>query len=463
MTQDFKPLFEKHRYTVYYGGRGGQKSWAVCQALILQAVQSKQRILCTREFQGSIRESVHKLLADTIDRMQLNSFFTIGVNTIVAKNGSTFIFEGLRNNVTKIKSLEGVDICFVEEAESITEFSWDILIPTIRKAGSRFMIIFNPFDEMDSTYQRFVAPYHDTIVENGFYTDETVYVRKTGWEDNPWFPDELRQEMEKCKKENYNKWLHIWQGEPSTDFEDSIIKPEWVDAAIDAHIQLKFKPRGVQCLGFDPADTGNDDKAIVMRHGVVVTLANNWKNGDLEEATVLAYDTANDNNCTDLVYDNIGVGAGAKVKFRQLQGNNTINVQGFCGSEQPDNPDQRYKDDRKNGDLFRNKRAQYWWYLADRFEATFRAIEHGEYSNPNELISLSSDMKGLKLLKSELTRVQRKRSHTANSLIQIESKDDMKARALKSPNLADALVYCFANKDIKQQWNSPLDYSRMNA
>ena len=462
MVNSFKPLFRPKRYKIFFGGRGGTKSWGFAQALILIAASKKTRILCTRELQGSIRESVHKLLSDTISRMNLDDFFNVGVNTIIGKNGSQFIFEGLKNNTTKIKSMEGVQIVWAEEAEAITEYSWDLLIPTIRAQGSEIWISFNPFDEMDATYQRYVAPYLETVLEHGHYEDDDVYCAKVGYEDNPFFPDELRKEMEKCKRENYNKYLHIWCGEPSADYEDSIIMPEWIDASIDAHVKLGFDARGVKSLGFDPADEGNDDKAIVGRHGSVITHCDNWGTGDVEDATVKAYQLAYDDRYTDFVYDNIGVGTGVKVKLRALNGNEDLSIQGFCASESPDNPNSKYKQDRLNIDIFYNKRAQYYWYLRDRFEATFNAVTKGVFSNPNDLISLPSDLPHLKLLKAELTRIQRKRGRNANSMIQIESKADMKHRGMKSPNLADALVYCFANKDIKTQWAKPLDYSRLD-
>jgi len=462
IAKKFKALFNPKRYKIYFGGRGGAKSWGFAQALLLLGAQSKTRILCTRELQGSIRESVHKLLSDTIVRLGLDDFYDISVQTIVGKNGTQFIFEGLKNNTTKIKSMEGIDIVWAEEAEAITEYSWDLLIPTIRKGGSEIWISFNPFDEMDATYQRYVAPYLDTILEHGNYEDSEVYCAKIGFEDNPWFPDELNKEMLKCKRDNYNKWLHIWCGEPSADYEDSIILPEWIDAAIDAHITLGFDARGVKALGFDPADEGTDAKALVGRHGSVITSCDNWKAGDVEDATVKAYQKAFEERCTDFVYDNIGVGTGVKVKLRSLNGNNDLNIQGFCASESPDNPEQKYKSDRKNADIFYNKRAQYYWYLRDRFEATYLAVTKGIYSDPTDLISLPADLPHLKLLKAELTRIQRKRGRNANSLIQIESKQDMKQRGMKSPNLADALVYVFANKDISKTWKKPLDYSAMD-
>jgi phage terminase large subunit len=392
--------------------------------------------------------------------MEVHEYFDIAVSTIAARNGSTIIFEGLKNNTTKIKSMEGIDIVWCEEAEAITEYSWDLLIPTIRKQGSEVWISFNPADEMDATYTRFVTPYLNEITESGHFEDENIYVSKVGHSDNPWFPAELRTEMESCKKTNFRKYLHIWEGECNTDYEDSVIQPEWVDASIDAHKKLGFEPRGVKSLGFDPADEGTDDKAYVVRHGSVVLDCRSWGDGDLEDGTERAYQVAYEQRCTDFVYDSIGVGAGVKMKLRALNGNGAMTVEGFCGSEAPTYPDRKYKQDRKNGDLFRNKRAQWWWYLRDRFEATYRAIEHGEYLNPDDLISLSSDMPRLKLLKAELTRVQRKRGRSVSSLIQIESKQDMKSRALKSPNLADALVYSFANKGLSVTMAKPINYPR---
>jgi len=395
--------------------------------------------------------------------MDLFDRFEVGVNMITCTtSGSTIIFEGLKNNTTKIKSMEGIDIVWCEEAEAITEYSWDLLIPTIRKSGSEVWISFNPADELDATYSKFVTPYADALLKDGYYEDDNIYVAKVGYQQAEragWFPDELKAEMEACKLSNHRKYLHIWEGEPNTDYEDSIIQPEWVDAAIDSHIKLGFKARGVKSLGFDPADEGNDAKAYVVRHGSLVTDCQAWTTGDLEAGVEKAYQAAYDARCTDFVYDSIGVGAGVKMKLRALDGNNEIRIEGFCGSESPRSPTQKYEGDRQNGDIFRNLRAQWWWYLRDRFEATYRAVEQGNYSNPDELISLDSKMVNLKMLKSELTRVQRKRGRAVNSLIQIESKQDMKARALKSPNLADALVYCFANKDISATRGAPLDYT----
>jgi len=232
LAKAFKPLFQPKRYKVFYGGRGGAKSWAFAQALIITAVQKPTRILCTREFQGSIRESVHKLLADTISRMDLDDYFDVQQHTIKAINGSNFIFQGLKNNVTQIKSMEGINIVWCEEAEAITDASWDLLIPTVREPGSEIWVSFNPSQETDATYKRFVSPYSAALEATGVNDDENSYTAKVSWRDNPWFPAELNQEMATLKALDHNKYLHVWEGECKTAI-DGAIYGEQLKAAKD--------------------------------------------------------------------------------------------------------------------------------------------------------------------------------------------------------------------------------------
>jgi len=203
LTQKFEPFLQPKRYKVAYGGRGSGKSWSVAQLLVTKAFQERTRVLCAREIQRSIEDSVIQLLADTIERMGLQAFFEVQKTQILGKNGSRFFFAGLRSNVTKIKSFEGIDIVWVEEAESVTNQSWDTLIPTIRKQGSEIWVTFNPMDEFDATYQRFVlTPPPD------------AYVVKVNWSDNPWFPKELERERVHLQTANPDLYEHIWEGNP---------------------------------------------------------------------------------------------------------------------------------------------------------------------------------------------------------------------------------------------------------
>lgn len=194
-------ISERKRYKVSYGGRGSSKSWTAGRCLVVRAMLSKIRILCTRQLQTSIKDSVHKLLCDTIYALNLEEFFDITRDTIRCHNGSEFIFKGLQNQTNEIKSIEGIDICWVEEAQSVSEDSWAILIPTIRKENSEIWVTFNPDREEDATYQRFVVnPPPDSIVQLVNYYD------------NPWFPEVLRKEMEYDKQVDYAKYEHVWLG-----------------------------------------------------------------------------------------------------------------------------------------------------------------------------------------------------------------------------------------------------------
>ena len=204
-------LTENKRYKVAYGGRGSAKSWTVARCLILNAIKSKVRILCTRQLQTSIKDSVHKLLCDSINDLKLNEYFNITRDAITCINGSEFIFKGLQNQTNEIKSMEGINFCWCEEAQSISEDSWQILIPTIRKEGSEIWITFNPDREEDATYQRFVKN-----------TPPDSVVELVNYYDNPWFPDVLRKEMEYCKEVDFGKYEHVWLGKTVIDTDAQI-------------------------------------------------------------------------------------------------------------------------------------------------------------------------------------------------------------------------------------------------
>ena len=178
----FEALFqpEKTRYRIFYGGRGGAKSWCFARALLAKGTKDPMRILCAREFQTSIKDSVHKLLSDQIYALGMESFYEITQTTIRGINGTEFIFAGIKNNTNNIKSIEGIDICWVEEAQSVSANSWNVLIPTIRKQDSEIWVSFNPELPTDETWKRFV--------EN---PPESSVVVKVNWNDNPWFPETL--------------------------------------------------------------------------------------------------------------------------------------------------------------------------------------------------------------------------------------------------------------------------------
>lgn len=219
-------LFAPARYKVSYSGRGAAKSWSYAEALLILGTQRRLRILCARETQRSIADSVHALLRDTIERLELQEFYTVKNTEIVGANGTEIIFAGLKQmTVAAIKSLEGVDIVWVEEAQVVTKSSWDILIPTIRKEGSEIWVTFNPELETDDTYVRFVLNPPPGAV-----------VRKTSWRDNPWFPEVLRIEREHLERTDPKAHAHVWEGETKAAVEGAIYAEEMKAADSDGRI-----------------------------------------------------------------------------------------------------------------------------------------------------------------------------------------------------------------------------------
>lgn len=190
------------RYKVARGGRGSAKSWSFARALLIQGAAKPLRILCTREVQKSIRDSVHKLLSDQIQALGLGAFYEVLDTEIRGRNGTLFIFAGLaQHTVESIKSYEGVDIVWVEEGQVVTKRSWDVLIPTIRKDGSEIWVSYNPELDTDETHVRFTLNPPDDCI--------SVLVN---YSDNPWFPDVLEKERQRCKLWDARNYDNIWEG-----------------------------------------------------------------------------------------------------------------------------------------------------------------------------------------------------------------------------------------------------------
>lgn len=205
-------LFHPHRYKVAYGGRDGAKSWSFARALIILGLEQPLRIGCFREVQKSIKDSVHKLLSDQIEEMGLSGSYDILKTEIRAKNGTEIGFAGLSSQTRdSIKSYEGLDIAWVEEAQSVSKRSWDILIPTIRALNSEIWASFNPDMDTDDTYKRFVI---DPPLE--------AKVVKINFSDNPWKSKVLDAERERMKEQSPDDYDHIYLGECRPAIEGAI-------------------------------------------------------------------------------------------------------------------------------------------------------------------------------------------------------------------------------------------------
>ena len=231
--EKLQPLFQPKRYKVLHGGRGGAKSWGVARALLLIGANTPKRILCAREIQKSMRDSVHRLLRDQIIELKLESFYEVLDNEIRGLNGTLFLFTGLQSHtVDSIKSYESVDLCWVEEAHGVSKRSWDVLIPTIRKPDSEIWMTLNPDMDTDETYVRFIAT-----------PSEDTWCVKVGWQDNPWFPDVLEQERLKAQARDPQGYRHVWEGEPRRVAEGAIYRHE---------IEAVYRDERVRDVPYDP-------------------------------------------------------------------------------------------------------------------------------------------------------------------------------------------------------------------
>ena len=286
-------LEDKVRYRIAYGGRGGAKSWSAIRCALIRALEKKTRFLCTREYMSSMKDSVHKLLSDTISTLGLDSYFDVTYNTIRCKpTGSEFIFSGLATStVSSIKSLEGCDIVICEEADNISEKSWQLLIPTIRKDGSEIWVIFNPKLEEDPTYVKFVIEV-DELKELGYKIEHVNYT------DNPYCPKTLIEEANACRRKDMDLYNHIWMGLPKKISDSSIFKGKYV---VD---DFEVRPEWTRLQGLDfgysvdPSaavicyfDESNNELFVdrdICQVGVEITNLQWWLDG-LDEGTARRY------------------------------------------------------------------------------------------------------------------------------------------------------------------------------
>jgi phage terminase large subunit len=214
----FQDIFRPARNKVFYGGRGSAKSRSFATALILSSLQGHERILCAREIQRSIQDSVKRLLDDEIRRLKLeDKFHSTKTELVCTVTDSPFMFAGLRTNIDSIKSMEGITKAWVEEAHTVSQASLDILTPTVREEGSEIWYSYNPKDKTD--------PVHNTFVMNTPPPDSVV--KKVGFRDNPFFPDVLRAEMEWDREHNPDKYQHIWEGNPLVHSDAQVFYGAW--------------------------------------------------------------------------------------------------------------------------------------------------------------------------------------------------------------------------------------------
>lgn len=428
--------FRKVRHRVLYGGRASSKSWEFAGMAAHIGDSAKTRFLCVRRYQNKIKESVYSLIKAQIDNFGYEGY-DVQASTILHSNGTDFVFYGIERNVDEIKSFEGADILWIEEAHNLTKEQWNILKPTIRKQGSEIWVSFNPKLISDFVYQLLVVnPPKNSIV------------RLINYPENPFLSDTLRADIEELKEEDYEEYEHIYLGVPRSDDDRAVIKRSWLEAATDAHIKLDMDLSGARCVGYDVADSGEDKNATAEFDGAICLDVDEWKAPEdaLNESAMRAWSKVQGGK---LIYDSIGVGAhvGSTLKDKDiLTGYYKFNAGGAVV-----NPDTEYAPKILNKDKFENLKAQAWQDVADRLRNTFNAVNKGMKYPASELISISSDIKKIERLKTELTLPLK--SFSKRGLDMVEPKDSIKKRGFESPNLADSFIMGACPHLIQETYN----------
>ena len=441
------PFIQKpKRFKIAIGGRGSGKSMTVADICLMDAMTKLVKTACFREYQNSIDDSVHSLLSDEIDRLELVGF-DVQEKRLSYDGQELFKFKGLARNSEGIKSMHGFKRFWVEEAQTISYKSLRALTPTLREEGSEIWMTANPQSSADPFSQRFIKPYEKELLKDGYYEDDLHLIIMINHSDNPFFPEVLQKEMAHDRQNlSTAEFLHIWEGQYNDEVAGSIISVDWFNAAIDAHTKLGFTGKGALTATFDPSDEGGDAKGYCLRHGSVILDVAESQMGDVNEGCDWATSKAIDANADYFVWDCDGLGVSLKRQIAQEFDGKKITEVMFKGSQKADRPKETYQDGKSNEHTFKNKRAQYYWRLRDRFYNTYRAITKGEYIDPDELISISSSISDIDVLRAEVCRIPKKPN--ANGLIQIKSKIEMKAMGINSPNLADALMMSMDIPDL---------------
>ena len=439
----------KQPIIVIIGGRGSGKSIGVGDILTFKMDTEQADIYCLREFQDSVTDSVHRVFADSINkRLKLNGW-TVQEKTVIAPNGAKTVYKGANRNPDSMQSAQGYKYSWFEEAHRASESSLDKLLPTIlRNPGAKCIFTANPQSSGDAFSQRFIVPYLDELEKNGIYEDEVHLIIVVNWRDNPWW----NKEQELLRQWDYNnlsraKYDWIWEGKFNDSVDNAIIQPEWFDACIDAHVKLGIKPQGIEVVAHDPSDEGEDSKGLAHRHGIVLKDVTEMTTGNINDGGDWAADYTASVKADVFTWDCDGMGVGLNRQFNEALTPKKISLDMYRGSESPRNPDAifetigegEHKKIKTNGETFFNKRAQAYWLLRERMRKTYLATIKGEYHNPDDLFSISSDIKAIQAVRSELCRIPT--VPNGSGKIQIMSKKDMASKLkMKSPNMADAIV-----------------------
>ena len=389
------------RYRILYGGRASSKSYDAVAELVRLTSKYKTKVLAARQFQNKITESVYTLIVETIERFGIKDHYTITERSIKHKtNGSEFIFLGIWRNIDEIKSTEGIDILYIEEAHALTEQQWDILNPTIRKKNSEIWCVFNPRSRLDFSWKR--------LVENPL---PKSVVRKINYDENPFLSETMMEVIVEAEKEDREKFEHVYLGYPNESSDTALFAFKDVDRAMNRNGEAS----GATVIGCDVARYGNDSTVLAVRSGLWVKSILQRSKLSITEVADWTAHISNISGADAVVVDTIGIGAGVHdILMRQ----GIFSIDGNFGMKASEE------------NTYMNKRAESYFKLSN-------AMKRG-LSIPND------DELAEELLAIEYT-------FTESGKVKIIPKDKIKELLGRSPDKADALALTYFTDVMSSQ------------
>ncbi|MCK5133214.1 MAG: phage terminase large subunit [Candidatus Sabulitectum sp.] len=421
------------------------KTWEYSRALVILSSQKRLNIVCGRQFQTSVKQSVKHSIEEQIIHLGLEDEFDIQKEVIVQKvTGSVFEFQGLDRNIMNVKGWDHVDILWIEEAQTMLSDKLEIVLPSIRKAGSEVWFSFNRGKRSDAVDKMFLAKDSDL-------TEATVV--QVSWQDNPNHPAELEIERQRCLKMHPERYPHIWDGEPDdTGGKWKVLSYAKLLKCVDAHIKLNYKPSGMVYSGLDIADEGNDTNCWSKRQGSLLSVAREWKVKYLHMTATKADFLNQESNVISMHYDAGGMGAGIKSDLSRIKHNPNSGLGAQAKRFIPFHFGGKVKGSNKyfikhkqlkirNKDYFSKANSQLWWNIKLRVENTIKALD-GEKVDLDKCFFIDSSIDNLDKILSELSQCV---YDDSSGKIVVDKAPD----GADSPNVADSIILAYAN-DIKK-------------
>lgn len=407
------------RIKVLYGGRGSGKSYSAATHVMMASREVKLNILCLRQLQNSIRQSVYTLIKDLIYQEGCQDEFQFTISEIRhLHTGSVFKFMGISRNVDEIKSTENIDICYIEEAHALTKDQWDVISPTIRKEHSEIIILFNPQHRNDFVFQNFVEkPPKNSII------------RKINYDENPFLSKTMRAVIEEEKEKDIDEYNHIYLGQPREGDDRALFAYSDIESAMDGDL-LGVDQTGVFSLAADVARYGRDKSVLSKREGHRIHSLTEYKDySTMEFATVISNEYGRNKQPDAVFIDTIGVGAGVYDKVLQMGVRGVVDANAAMKAE-----------DRN---VYQNKRAEMYFNLKKFVETGGKLPDDAE-------------------LKEELLAIKYFYNPTTGK-IQLISKDDLKEELGRSPDKSDSVALHFFRRVRPASLRNTFNHGQGNA